>query len=119
MDPLAIPASSDTHAIAAEPGTKAGLRSLTALLSQGEHRVENALQPLSTCGKRFPTHGCGYPGTIRGREGQMQARTKRVAAAFSIALLPFTLTACPGDGEGEDEVEEVVPGGEGGGEGGD
>ena len=43
----------------------------------------------------------------------MQARTRRFAAAFSIALLPFTLTACPGEGEAENETEEVVPGGEG------
>lgn len=49
----------------------------------------------------------------------MQPRTKRLAAVFSMALLPFTLTACPGDGQAEDEVEEVVPGGEGGGGGGD
>jgi hypothetical protein len=49
----------------------------------------------------------------------MQARTKRLTAVFSMALLPFTLTACPGESEGENDVEDVVPGGEGGDGGGE
>ena len=42
----------------------------------------------------------------------MKAKTRRLFAVFSIGLFPFTLAACPGEGEGE--VEEFVPGGEGG-----
>jgi len=39
----------------------------------------------------------------------MQPRFKRFAAVFAIGVLPFTLTACPGDDDGNAEVEDVAP----------
>jgi hypothetical protein len=34
---------------------------------------------------------------------------KRLATVFAIGVLPFTLTACPGDDDGNAEVEDVAP----------
>ena len=39
----------------------------------------------------------------------MQRRFKRIAAVFAFGVLPFTLTACPGDDDGNAEVEDVAP----------
>jgi hypothetical protein len=39
----------------------------------------------------------------------MQRRFRRLAAVFAFGVLPFTLTACPGDDDGNAEVEDVAP----------
>jgi hypothetical protein len=39
----------------------------------------------------------------------MQHRFRRLAAVFAFGVLPFTLTACPGDDDGNAEVEDIAP----------
>ena len=39
----------------------------------------------------------------------MQRRFKKIATVFAFGVLPFTLTACPGDDDGNAEVEDVAP----------
>ena len=39
----------------------------------------------------------------------MQPMFKRLATVFAFGVLPFTLTACPGDDDGNAEVEDVAP----------
>ena len=39
----------------------------------------------------------------------MLPKYKRFAAVFAFGVLPFTLTACPGDDDGNAEVEDVAP----------
>ena len=39
-------------------------------------------------------------------------RSKRLLALAAIGALPFTMTACPADDDGEAETEDVIPGDE-------